>query len=129
MRIAADDDEAREGEALLGQDLVADAGIDVEEIWDPLLGDKLADGFMVLGILLVGCRYYMVEDDDDLGGRLDSLDPELTEFLDDGRGIVVGQDVVWRYGDDLAGLDILSGLGAEDFFRQRFAQIDLLPPF
>ena len=86
-----------------------------------LLGDELADGLVVLGVLLVGGRDDVVEDDDDLPGRLDLLDAELAELLDDGRGVVVGQDVVRRDGDDLAGPDVLAGLAAEDLFRQRFA--------
>ena len=119
--VAADDDLAGQGEALLGQDLVADAGVDVEEVRNALFGHELADGSVVLGVLLVRGRDDVVEDDDDLARRLDLPDAELAELLDDGRGVVVGQDVVRRDGDDLAGLDVLAGVAAEDLFRQRFA--------
>ncbi len=75
--VAADDDLAGQGEALLGQDLVADAGVDVEEVRDALLGDELPDGLVVLGVLFVRRRDDVVEDDDDLLGGADLLDPDL----------------------------------------------------
>ena len=71
VRVAAHDDRAGQGEARLGEDLVADAVLDVEEVRDALLGDELADRLVVLGVLLVGGRDDVVEDDDDLLRRGD----------------------------------------------------------
>jgi hypothetical protein len=123
VRVAADDEKSRQGEALFGQDLVADAGVDVEEVRDPLLGHELPDGLVVLGVFLVGGRDDVVEDDDDLAGGPDPLDAELAEFLDDGRRVVVGQDVVRGDRDDLAGHDVLAGLAAEDLLRKRSTHV------
>ena len=80
--IASEDELSGEGEAGLAQDLVADAVLDVEKIRQSLDGDELTDGLVVLGILLIGRRDDMIENDDQLFGRLDPLDTQLLELAD-----------------------------------------------
>ena len=118
MRIAAHDDLAGQGEAVLGKNLVADAVLDVEEVGNSLGPDELADGLMVLGIFLVRRGHDMVKDDDDLFGRFDLGQAKFFELADDGRGVVVREVIIRNGGDDLAGPNRPPRLPAQDFFRK-----------
>ena len=88
-----------------------------KKLRDALVPDEIPDGFVVLGVFLVGRRDDMVEDDDDFLGRLDLVHAEFLELADDGRRIVVGQVVIRGDGDDFAGPNRPPGFPAEDFFE------------
>ncbi|MCU0860673.1 MAG: hypothetical protein MUE55_08840, partial [Thermoplasmata archaeon] len=91
------------GEVLLDQDLVADAGADVEEALDPEVLDKLPD------VGVGRCRLDrvrgrpVVQDDGDAVRVVELLRPDLAERLAHEVGVLVRHEQVWIGFYDLAG--------------------------
>ena len=103
VRIAADDQRAGPGQALLDQHLVADARAHVVEMPDAVAADVLADGLVVFGVLFGRGRRDVIEHDD---VEIRVGDAELLQvagnLLDDRRRVVVREQMVRPHRDDLA---------------------------
>lgn len=76
MAVGADDGITGMHKSLLEQNLVAYAGVDVEEVLDPELLDELAYDLMVLGVFLIRRRYAMVEYYNVAVRVVDFIDPQ-----------------------------------------------------
>jgi hypothetical protein len=124
VRVAADDHHAGQGVTLLGENLVADAFPDVIEGGDPLLAHKLAHLLVLLGIGFVGGRRDVIQNDDVHVGIGHARYADFAEGFGNGRGVVVGQQLVWPHGDDLAGDGLVEArLHGQDLFSKRLAHL------
>ncbi|OPZ80684.1 MAG: hypothetical protein BWY77_00961 [bacterium ADurb.Bin431] len=127
MGIAAHHQIAGQGKALLRQNLVADAPVDVEKVRNALLGHKGADVLMVLGEFLVGCRHTMVENNDVPVGIIDFSHADLLEGFGNRRGVVVTHGNIGLDFNDLAGDDVLARFLSQYLFCEGLSHTASLP--
>src|SRR5581483_2792259 len=103
VAIRAEDQFARQDNAFLTVDLMADAAPHLKKGGDALLFDKLAHFGMILRVLCRRRGHSVVERDCQPFGVPDFLDAEFLERLVDRGGIVVAQGHVGAGIDDLPG--------------------------
>ncbi len=128
VAVASNDDQSREGEALLAHDLVADPALarHVVEVPDPLFLDHLADLHVVLGVLVRRRRDGVIQDEHQVVGFPDLIHADLLENAPDRRGVVVAHAEVGLDDDDLTGRDGLAGRLAKYLFSECLSHADPL---
>ncbi len=126
VRVAAHDEHPRQGVTVFRQYLVADALADIIEGRDALFADKVAGFLVTLGIGFVSCWNNVIEDDDIHPGIGHPVDADLEKGLGNGRGVVVGEQFVRLYRDNLPGNRLVqAGFQGEELFGKGLAHLNI----
>ncbi len=102
VRIGPQHDLPGKGEPFFDQKLMANAAPDIEEIFDPLIGDKLADDAVILGVFGRRRRGGVIQNHGVHSGIKDALSAHALKDAIDRGGVVMRESHIWRNLNDLA---------------------------